>query len=143
MKTIDKILIGCFLLTALAPAQARKMIAVEVENGSTRENRVQVVDTICDKSMPAACRLAAATADSDRCRKNENSEECRQAHNIMQASDRVAGLILNRTLSGHERTSIRVCTDHSGKGRIKTRNSVSGAWTLHSWVREGDTIRVK
>jgi hypothetical protein len=55
----------------------------------------------------------------------------------------VEGIVFNGWLGSGEVAELSICTDHTGKGRIKTRNSQTAPWTLHSWVEPGETISVK
>lgn len=118
-------------------------VQITAQNASLRKNYFEITDSICRQSMPHECRLAEIIANGEKCREQERSDGCAEARAIVDSPECMTGIVFYGWLESGEMVPLSICTDQTGKGRIKTRNSQTAPWTLHSWIEAGETISIK
>lgn len=118
-------------------------IQITIKNSTLSSHYAEVVDSICGGATPGYCEIAEAYFTSSECQDNRLESSCQKYAGIMDSKECVKGLIFSGKLVARESKQLDICSDRNGKGRIKTRNSRSAPWTLHSWVDEGSSISIR
>ena len=118
-------------------------IQIRVENSSLKKNYFEVKDAICSEGVPNECRIADLILQSKKCLDQKRTDECTRSREIVERPECVKGIIFYGWLEPGEKVPLEICTDHTGTGRISTRNSRTAPWTLYNWVEAGQTISIK
>jgi hypothetical protein len=118
-------------------------IQITVENSSLKKSYFEVKDSICAESIPNECKIAEIIAKSDKCKNPKWAEECAKSKEIVDSAECVEGIVFNGWLESGGNVQLNICTDHTGNGRVSTRNSQTAPWTTYNWVEAGKTISIK
>jgi hypothetical protein len=128
-------------LNALADNTAH--INVNVENASSRAQYIEVVDAQCPQTRNSGCQMAEIMINSEPCQQNSNSQDCNRARTLLNSFECIEGGLYSGQIAAHQQVTVRACASRTGKAKLKTRNSKTSPWTVHSWVRENSVVKVK
>lgn len=127
---------------AVEPDQSTN-IQIFIENSSLKKGYFEVKDLICTETIPNECKIAEIITKSDKCKNQKWEEVCRKSKEIVDSVECVKGIIFNGWLESGENVQLNICADHTGNGRVSTRNSQTAPWTTYNWVEAGKTISIK
>ncbi len=141
--TILILLLFTVLPSLAADIDQSTNIQITVENSSLWKSYFEIKDSICSENIPIECKVAEMTAKSDKCKKKKREEECTKSKEIADSAECVGGIIFYGWLESGGKVQLNICTDHTGNGRVSTRNSQTAPWTVYNWVDAGKTISIK
>jgi len=137
------LLLFSFLPNLSIAEDETSVIQIAVENSSLQKSYFQVKDSICSERVPNECKIAEFFLKSKKCMDRKWDEECTKSKEIVDGPECVEGIIFYSWLESGQSVQLNICTDHTGKGRISTRNSPTAPWTLFNWIEAGETITLK
>ncbi|ASP40427.1 hypothetical protein CHH28_17860 [Bacterioplanes sanyensis] len=129
------------ILPAVADSTAH--ITITVENASSRPQYVEVVDAQCPSTRSSGCQMAEIMVNSEPCQQNANNQDCSRARTLLHSFECIDGGLFSGQLAAHQQITLQACAGRSGKAKLKTRNSKTSPWTVHSWVGKNSVVKIK
>ena len=116
-------------------------VQVTLEYKSLFPGTIQVVDGVCSQTRSIDCAKAGIRVNSERCRKKNAPDECKEAKALLGTSFCMEGLIFEGRAVPGEKIRLNLCVSDAGFGNMTVRDVAKGpAWTNYTLLNDGQSV---